>query len=140
LAVFAPDTAVIDTVYFRKKINLQGTPVEGIIYLTADNDYIFFLNEEYIIDDEANNFAIIDTLDFSYVSYYIKPGDNILAIRAVDTDNSGGGVKIYGYLELLPLDLTAAVREQSEVKKLDVDPMILKKLNTLNKNRITINQ
>jgi tetratricopeptide (TPR) repeat protein len=140
MAVFASDTAVIDTVYFRKKINLQGTPVEGIIYLTADNDYIFFLNEEYIIDDEANNFAIIDTLDFSYVSYYIKPGDNILAIRAVDTDISGGGVKIYGYLELLPLDLTAAVREQSEVKKLDVDPMILKKLNTLNKNRITINQ
>lgn len=134
------NTATVDTIYFRKKINLQGTPVDGNIYLTADDDYIFFLNEEYIVDDEANNFAILDTLDFSYISYFIKQGENILAFRAVDLDHTAGGVKIYGYIELLPLDITAAVREKSEIKKLDVDPVILKKINTLNKNRISLKQ
>jgi hypothetical protein len=130
----------VDTVYFRKIINLEGTLVDGNIYMTADNDYILFINEEYIIDDEADNFAVVDTIDFGYMSYYLKSGENVLAIRAVDSDQSGGGVKIFGYFEMLPMDLTAAVEERSKVEKLDIDPILLKKLNTLNKNRISINQ
>jgi len=131
---------IIDTVYFRKIINIEGTPIDGNIYITADNDYIFFLNEEYIIDDEANNFAIIDTLDFGYISYYLKSGENVFTIRAVDNDQSGGGVKIYGYIEMLPMDLVAAVEERTRIVGLDIDPVILKKINILNKNRISINQ
>ncbi len=66
------------TVYFRKKIELDGTPVDANIYITADNDYSFFTNQEYIIDDVDDNFALIDTLDFTYLSYYLKKGENIL--------------------------------------------------------------
>ena len=126
------------TVYFRRIFNIPGTPVDANIYITADNDYRFFLNEEYIIDDEANSFASIDTIDFAYLSYYAVPGENIFAIHAVDTDNSGGGVKLYGYFEVLPSDLTAALEDKTKVKKLDVDPILLKKINILNKNRITL--
>jgi tetratricopeptide (TPR) repeat protein len=125
-------------VYFRKKIDLKGTPVEGTIYITADNDFNFFLNEEYITDDELDNFAIIDTVDFGYLSYSVKPGINTLALRVTDTDRTGNGVKIYGFLELIPLDILAAMEERSKVEELNIDPAILKRINTLNKNRITV--
>jgi tetratricopeptide (TPR) repeat protein len=125
-------------VYFRKVITLNGTPVDGYIYITADDDFNFFLNEEYITDDEDDNFAIIDTVDFGYMSYSVKQGANILAIRVTDTDNSARGVKLYGYFELIPMDITAAVTANSQVAALDIDPVILKRINTLNKNRITV--
>ena len=79
-----------------------------------------------------------DTIDYGYLSYYLVPGENVLAIHATDTDNSGGGVKLYGYFEILPIDLTAALDAKTKVKKLDIDPILLKKINTLNKNRITV--
>ncbi|MEE9118895.1 MAG: hypothetical protein V3U02_09940, partial [Calditrichia bacterium] len=134
------DSLMGDTVqvYFRKKITLDGTPVDGYFYITADNDFNFFLNEEYITDDEDDNFAIIDTVDFGYISYSVKQGVNILSIRAIDTDNSQQGVKLYGYFELIPLDIIAAVEQGSQVAALDVDPVILRRINTLNKNRITV--
>jgi hypothetical protein len=134
------DSLMGDTVqvYFRKKINLEGTPVGGNFYITADDDFNFFLNEEYITDDEDNNFAIVDTIDFGYISYSVKQGINIISIRAIDTNKSQRGVKLYGYFELIPMDITAAVQERSQVAALDVDPAILKRLNTLNKNRITV--
>jgi cellulose synthase operon protein C len=125
-------------VYFRKILDIQGTPVDGNIYITADNDFRFFLNEEYIIDDDANNFAVIDTIDYGYLSYYMTSGKNILAIHATDTDKTEGGVKIYGYIEVLPIDLSSAIDAQTKVKKLDVDPILLKKINILNKNRILV--
>jgi hypothetical protein len=136
------DSLSSDTVqvYFRKKINLEGTPVDGYIYITADDDYNLFLNEEYIIDDEADNYAIIDTVDFGYISYSIKQGINTFAIRATDTDNTRRGVKLYGYFELIPIDITAAMAERSRVAALDIEPAVLHRINTLNKNRISISQ
>jgi hypothetical protein len=136
------DSASSDTiqVYFRKKINLEGTPVDGYIYMTADNDFNFFLNEEYITDDEYDNFAIIDTVDFGYISYAIRGGINTLALRVIDTDNTRQGVKIYGYIELIPADIMAAMEARSTVAALNVDREVLRRLNILNKNRISITQ
>jgi len=136
------DSISSDTVqvYLRKKINLEGTPVDGYIYMTADNEFSFFLNEEYITDDEANNFAVLDTIDFGYISYSIKSGLNTFSIRVIDTDHSGGGIKLYGYFELIPLDILAAMEERSRVAALDIDPGVLYKINTLNKNRVPISQ
>ena len=127
-------------VFFRKKIDLKGTPVEGVMYITADNDYNFFLNGEYITDDVDNNFAIVDTIDYGYLSYSIKPGENTLALRVIDTDNTHGGVKIYGVIELIPLDILASMEARSKVAELNIDPAILHRLNTLNKNRIYVKQ
>jgi tetratricopeptide (TPR) repeat protein len=131
----------VDTVqvYFRKKINLNGTAVTGIIYLTADNDLRLFINEQYILDDAADNFTVLDSVDFSVMQPYLKSGENIFAMHVVDTDATGGGVKIYGHLELIPLDIMAAMEQKTKLNKLNVDPVVLKKINTLNKNRITIN-
>ena len=131
----------VDTVqvYFRKKYDLNGTAVTGMIYLTADNDMRFFINEQYILDDAADNFTVLDSVDFSVIQPYLKSGDNILALHVVDTDGTAGGVKVYGHLELIPLDIMASMEQRTKLGKLQVDPVVLKKINTLNKNRITIN-
>jgi hypothetical protein len=98
-----------------------------------------FINEEYIIDDEGDNFMVRDSVDFSVLQPYLKTGLNVFALHVVDTDGTAGGVKLHGDLELIPMDITSAVEEKSRVKKLDADPVEMKKINTLNKNRITIN-
>jgi hypothetical protein len=72
------------------------------------------------------------------MSYSVKQGTNIISIRAIDTNNSQQGVKLYGYFELIPSDITAALQQDSQVAVLDIDPIILKRINTLNKNRITV--
>ena len=138
----AADTSSSDTVqvYFRKRLDLKGTPVEGVIYITADNDYNLFLNGEYITDDVDNNFAIVDTIDYGYLSYSIKQGVNTLALRVIDTDKTAGGVKIYGVIQLIPIDILASMEARSKVAELNIDPAILHRLNTLNKNRIYVKQ
>ena len=127
-------------VYFRKVINLNGTPVDGNIYITADDDFRFFLNGEYIIDDTEDNYSVLDTVDFFTVSYFIKEGNNTLAIDAIDLNNTGRGVKLYGYFNLLPADISKAVEEKARVNGVDIDPILLHRINTLNKNRISIKE
>jgi TolA-binding protein len=125
-------------VYFRRLINFDGTPVEGTIYMTADDDFRLFINGEYIIDDIDDSFAVLDTVSYYDISYYLTPGENLFAIHVVDLDNSAGGVKLYGNFELLPSDVSASVEEKARVKQLAIDPVVLKRINTLNKNRITL--
>jgi tetratricopeptide (TPR) repeat protein len=134
--------ALSDTVqiYFRKVINLEGTPVDGYIYITADDDFRFFFNGEYIIDDIEDDYSMVDSIDFATLSYFVKTGENLLVIHAVDLDKTAGGVKLYGYFDLLPADLTKAVEEKAMMKAIEVDPVLLKKMNTLNKNRISIKE
>jgi hypothetical protein len=148
---FATDTSAVtdpfmtvssaDTlVFFRKGFILDGTPVSGEFYVTADDDYRVYLNGEYLIDDEANTYAIIDTLDYYTIEYYIKSGANILAIDVEDKDLTAGGLKFYGFFEILPSDITAAAEERARAKSVEVDPVVLKKINILNRNRISTNR
>lgn len=138
----APDSlnfANADTVYFRTTIDLKGSPVDGVFYLTADDDYKFWINEEYMIDDaeEDMDFGTLDTLTYSDISFGIKEGKNVLSFEVIDFDNSGGGVKLYGYIEYLPAQVTLTEEDRDEIL-LNIDPVELKKVNTLNKNRIYI--
>jgi hypothetical protein len=146
---FAADTMMAETgtesstdtlVFFRKGFVLDGTPVSGEIYVTADDDYRIYLNGEYLIDDAANNYAVIDTLDYYTIEYFIQQGENLLAIDVEDMDLTGGGLKFYGFFEILPSDITAAAEERSRVKEIQVDPVVLRKVNILNKNRISSNR
>jgi hypothetical protein len=63
---------------------------------------------------------------------------NVIAIDVEDKDHSRRGIKFYGFLEVLPADITAAAEEKAKVAKVIVDPLILKKVNILNKNRIAL--
>ena len=127
-------------VYFRKDIEFDGTAVGGALYITADDDYRFFINGEYIIDDVDDDFNKLDSLDYETISYYLKPGNNVFVLDVIDYNKTAQGVKLYGYFEVLPADLAAAAEEKAKVQKIDIDPIILKKVNILNKNRISINE
>lgn len=130
--------ALADTqLYFRKTFEIDGTPVGGEFYVTADEDFQVFLNGEYMIDDAMNDYATVDTLDYYTLEYSIKPGSNLLTISVLDTNRTEGGLKFHGFFEILPSDITAAAERQATVKKIEVDPVVLRKINVLNKNRIS---
>lgn len=124
-------------VFFRKTIELNGTPVSGEIFVTADNDFRLYLNGEYLLDDAEDDFNSLDTLDYYTFQEFLKPGRNVIGIDVEDKDHSRKGLKFYGSLEVLPLDITAAAEEKAKVQKVVADPVILRKINILNKNRIS---
>jgi len=133
-------TTTIDTIaFFRKNFLINGTPVGGHIYASADNDFRLYVNGEYILDDEANSYSEIDSTDFYTFNIYLKNGRNLLGIDVEDKDGTSGGLKVYGYLEILPADLTAAAEERTKVQKVAVDPEVLQKISILKKNWINPN-
>ena len=79
-------------------------------------------------------------MDYETISYYLKPGNNVFVLDVIDYDKTAQGVKLYGYFEVLPADLTAAAEAKAKVQEVSVDPIILRKVNILNKNRISINE
>jgi DNA-directed RNA polymerase sigma subunit (sigma70/sigma32) len=64
----------------------------------------------------------------------------LIAVDVEDKDYTAGGLKFYGYFDYIPADITEAAEKQARAAKVSVDPAILKRVNTLNKNRITINK
>jgi len=127
-------------VFFRKIFDLNGTPLNGAIYVTADDDFRIYLNGEYLIDDEMNDYAVLDSVDFYTIDIFLKKGKNIITIDVEDKDLTAGGLKVYAYFELLPADITAAAEEKAKVKRVFVEPELLKKVNILNKNRISLSK
>jgi len=142
LAAAAVETNVsADTlVFFRKSFELDGTVLGGAIYLTADNDYRIYLNGEYIMDDEFDDYSVVDSLDYYTLELYLKKGTNLLAIDVEDKDLTAGGLKLYAYFEVLPANITEAAEEKAKVKKVYVEPSVLRQINILNKNRISLSK
>jgi hypothetical protein len=124
-------------VFFRKSFEINGTPLDGNFYVTADDDYRVYLNGEYLLDDD-NDYAKLDTLDYYTFDIILKQGTNVIGIDVEDKDHTRQGLKFYGYLEVLPADITKSAEEKAKVKKIEFDPIILKKVNILNKNRISV--
>ncbi len=73
-----------------------------------------FINEQYILDDVADNFTVLDSVDFPVIQPYLKPGENVFALHVIDTDGTAGGVKLYSHLELIPLDIMASVEASDQ--------------------------
>ncbi len=137
----AENVAQNDTlVFFRKTFEVNGKPVNGVFYVTADEDFRIYLNGEYLLDDEANDYAVVDTLDFYTFDIYLKQGKNVFAVDVEDRDGTRGGLKIYGYIEILPADILKAAAEKAQEKKIFVDPALLKRMNVLIKNRIALKE
>jgi tetratricopeptide (TPR) repeat protein len=88
-------------VYFRKRFMISGLPVSGRIQLAVDDSYNLFLNGEYIaqhaMDPEQGVVVVPHEL-----GDYLRSGENVLAVEAVDTDDSGGGLEALLLIEHLP--------------------------------------
>jgi TolA-binding protein len=84
--------AQADTVFFRYKFNLSGTPVGAKVEFSADEAFYLFFNGEFI--DEARPEAGFVTENRSWIlDDFVKAGDNILAVEVQDQDRSGGGMR-----------------------------------------------
>ncbi len=129
-----PDTLVA---FFRKHFRLDARPVGGHVYITADDEYHFYLNGEYIKGDDTRIFTEVDSVEFIAFSDYLKQGDNLIAIDVGDYDNVPRyGLRFYMELELLPGEVTAAAERLRKKIAESVDENRLKTVMILNKNRI----
>ncbi len=133
----ATAVAKADTlVFFRTSFNIDGKVVDGMMYVTADEDFRIYLNGEYLLDDEGNDFMVVDSLDFYTFDRFMLNGKNVLAIDVKDMDLTGAGLKFFAYFEVIPSEFLNANDNKKVVEKVVIAPEKLTRLNILRKNRI----
>ena len=91
LAAAATGAAEADTVFFRSRITLDGTPTGAQIEIAADDAYYLFFNGEYIEERQAEPGGVLDAESYD-LSEFVREGDNLLAIEVQDQDGSGGAM------------------------------------------------
>ena len=129
-----PDTL---TAYFRKAFTLEDRAINGWVLLTADDQYHFYLNGEYIKGDNARIFENVDKVTFIEISDFLKVGNNEIAVDVTDFDGPPrNGLRFYLHLELLPGEITAAADRIRRKAAENIDEARLVKVDVLNKNRI----
>jgi hypothetical protein len=129
-----PDTV---TLYFRKKFNLPVRTINGYAFITADDDYHFYLNGQYIKADEGKNFVSVDQIDYIEIGEFLKDGENVISIDVTDYDGPPrNGLRFFMELELLPVEISSAAERIRQRAEESVDPERLKTVTTLNKNRV----
>lgn len=80
-----------DTVYFRTRFELAGTPVGAQLQLAADDAFAVFFNGEYIDEQEGPDGGVSELKTYT-LDEFLKAGPNVLAVEVRDRDASGGGV------------------------------------------------
>ncbi len=131
-----PDTL---TAYFRKKINFGSKPVGGFIAITGDNGYRLYLNDVYITGVDSSGFQKVEIINFDTYSEFLQDGTNLFAVSVTDVDGPPRrGLRFYFFAEMLPGEISNVLENiRSKMGEQDVPAEQLKKVNTLNKNRIT---
>lgn len=129
-----PDTV---TAYFRKTFSLSDRVINGWVLITADNQYHFYLNGDYIKGDDTKIFETVDRVDYIEIADFIKTGENVIAIDVTDFNGvPHRGLRFYMHLEMLPVEITAAADRIRQKAAENVDENRLKTIVILNKNRI----
>lgn len=99
------DTVNGDYVEFEKTLTLDGTPVDGHLYVTADNGYELWVNGDYVGNSSLLGDYTVDrslnTVVTNYgwkdvelwdVSPYLVEGENTITIVGVNAALAGGTV------------------------------------------------
>ncbi len=93
-----PDgTSGPDVAYFRYKfsIPLGAKIVKGTAFAAVDDDYELYVNGKLAFKDQPG--IVLDSIDFTQ---FLKPGENVIAIRAVDTVGAFEWVFFDGSIQL----------------------------------------
>jgi putative membrane-bound dehydrogenase-like protein len=98
-----------DPVYFRYVIELAEKPQSATVSITVDNKYELFVNGERVGGDDA--WETPETLD---VAKLLKPGKNVIAIRAANAGGSAGCIA--KFTAKLPGGKTVAVGTSNKWK------------------------
>ncbi len=83
---FTPGQVPPGTCYFRKEVRLRR-PVEGHVYITAQDEYVLYVNGHRI--GSGNNWQVLDRYD---VSKYLLPGRNVFAVQASNHQEGPAGL------------------------------------------------
>ncbi len=85
--------AEADTVFFRSRFTLDGTPTGARVEIAADDAYYLFFNGEYIEERQAEAGSVLRVESYD-LGEFIQAGDNLLAVEVQDRDGSGGAVAV----------------------------------------------
>ncbi len=88
-------------VYFRKNFSITGLPVSADIKLIIDDSYNLFFNGQYIASFTHEN-SNWQEEHFHQLSDYLVEDENVIAIEAIDSDGTGGGLIAILNVKFLP--------------------------------------
>jgi len=109
-------------VYFRRVFFVNGTPTSGLLDFRADDDAQIWINGQMVVDD--NNNTATTVLD-SNVWQYLRPGLNLLAVKAHDSFTLAPPGFNYEYLALrLDVEFTPATLNHSPVADAGADQIV----------------
>ncbi len=133
-SMMEPDTV---TAYFRDSFSINSKPIDGVIAITGEHTYRFFLNDAYVVGVENGKFGDVQKIPFEAFSSILKNGNNLIAVSVEDTDNVPHlGLRFYMKLELLPSNINELVERIKKVQQEKVDRTKFHNMVILNKNRI----
>jgi len=73
---------------FRKTIDLTKVPSKAPLFITADQSYQLYVNGEYICRGPARGFQHHWPFDEVDLHSYLRPGKNVIAVRAYNPGSS----------------------------------------------------
>ncbi|MBD3229914.1 MAG: hypothetical protein GF329_17155 [Candidatus Lokiarchaeota archaeon] len=90
--------------FFRKKINIEKSIKKALVQTTVCNHMKIFINQEYIGEVlgrfSLSRLPIILRVQVFDITEYLKKGENIIAIEAINYDGFKGAFNIFGQIEL----------------------------------------
>jgi|GEM_PF-1623285 len=88
-AITSPSPAA--KLYYRYTMNIIGRPVSGVVTISADNKFAFYINEQFVGEGGDEAMAYLTPANYTVTSF-LHPGDNIIAVEVTDGDLSGQGL------------------------------------------------
>ncbi|GAB4368577.1 MAG: hypothetical protein Kow0042_09820 [Calditrichia bacterium] len=123
--------------FFRKHFTLENRAISGWAVITADDEYLLYLNGEYIKGDNVRIYEQVDKLEFIEFGDFLRVGENVIAVDVTDVDGPPRyGFRFYMEIESLPVEITSAAEKIRQRAERSVDEDRLKTVIILNKNRI----
>jgi TolA-binding protein len=137
----ATDTTDTLIAYFRTEFDLPGRAVNGMMYMTGDDDFQLFINNEYIWDDQNNNYSVVDSISYFTFSQYLVEGKNIIGVKVTDLDRAPRlGLRMYLRLSYIAGDITDQIAQEEQIETIPFEPDVLHKTLLVRKGRLIIPQ
>jgi hypothetical protein len=96
--------SLAERVYFRHKFTITGKPISATYYIAVDENYALFINGKFVAEGESGEDVWIKPYS-SMIKGYLKEGENVIAIEAIDEDLTGHGLWFKLEYNLMPQNI-----------------------------------
>ena len=115
-----------EKLYFRYKFNIDGQPIFGSLITSVDENYVLYLNGRFVGEGSGAENAWLETLSMSVLNFLL-PGENIVAVEAIDTNLTGIGLWFKLEYNVMPEDIDEIpividAQEEGEESEEDIQP------------------